>query len=64
MKAALENLIATLEHVVESLNEDRDHQFAKDWPRKYDQFIHDLGVDRMRAREILESVKYQGEGKE
>jgi len=64
MKVALENLIATLEHVVESLNLERDHEFAKNWPNKYDQFIHDLGVDRMRAREILESVKYQGVGEE
>ena len=64
MKAALENLIATLEHVAESLNEDRDHQFAKENPREYDEFLHDLGKDRMKARAILESVKYQGEGEE
>jgi len=64
MKAALENLIATLEHVVESLNLDRDHEYAVENLREYDEFIHDLGVDRMRAREILESVKYQGEGEE
>jgi len=64
MKAALENLIATLEHVVQSLNEDRDHEYVKDNPREYDEFIHDLGKDRMKARAILESVKYQGEGEE
>ena len=64
MKAALENLIATLEHVVESLNLDRDHEYAVENLREYDEFIHDLGKDRMKARAILESVKYQGEGEE
>ena len=61
MKAALENLIATLEHVVQSLNEDRDHDYVKENPREYDEFIHDLGKDRMKAKAILESVKYQGD---
>ena len=48
MKAALQNLIATLEHVVQSLNEDRDHDYVKENPREYDEFIHDLGKDRMK----------------
>jgi len=61
MKKTLEALIAVIELSVENLNLERDSQYAKDWPRKYDQFIHDLGVDRMRARQILEAVKYEGD---
>jgi hypothetical protein len=61
MKKTLEALIAVLELTVENLTLEWDSKYAKDWPRKYDQFIHDLGVDRMRARQILEVVKYEGD---
>ncbi len=61
MITALQNLIANIEHVVETLNLERDHEFVKNNERLYDELIHDLGKNRMRAREILISIKYGGE---
>ena len=63
MITAIKNLIANIEHVVETLNLERDHEFVKNNERIYDELIHDLGKNRMIAREILQSLKY-GEGEE
>jgi len=61
MITAIKNLIANIEHVVETLNLERDHEFVKNNERIYDELIHDLGKNRMTAREILQSLKYGGE---
>jgi len=61
MKKTLEALIAILELSSENLNLERDHNFAIDNERYYDNFIADLGDVRMKARKILNEVKYVDE---
>ncbi len=61
MKKTLEALIAILELSSENLNLERDHNFAIDNERYYDNFIADLGDVRMKARLILNEVKYAEE---
>ena len=58
MKSALANIIHTIEHTVETLNLERDHELAINHQRDYDLFIHDLGKIRMQARVMLQMVKY------
>ena len=58
MIAAVKNLIASIEHAVETLNLERDHEYAIKNERRYDQLIHDLGKNRMTLRAILFDLKY------
>ena len=59
MKKTLEALIAVLELSAENLNLEREHDFAIENEREYDEFISDLGSIRMKARQMLEDVKYK-----
>lgn len=58
MKKTLAVLITVMELCAENLNFERDHQFAIENQRDYDEFISDLGSIRMKARQMLEDVKY------
>lgn len=62
MKKTLEALIAVLDLSAENLNLERGHDFAKEHERYYDNFIADLGDARMKARLILDEIKYVIEG--
>ena len=61
MKAALRNLIATLEHSAETIHLDSEVVSMLEGTditlREFDEFVHDLGKNRMMARRILEAVK-------
>ena len=59
MKKTLEALIAILELSAENLNLDREHDFAIENERYYDNFIADIGILRMRAKSIHQEVKYK-----
>jgi hypothetical protein len=61
MKKTLEALIAVLELSAENLNLERGHNFAIEHERYYDNFIADLGDVRMKARIMLNEVKYVDE---
>jgi hypothetical protein len=57
MKQAIENLIATLEHVAFTLaGEDAPNAQIK--ALEWDWFNYDIGTLRMKAREILVLMKY------
>ena len=58
MKKTIAVLITVMELCAENLNFERDHQFAIENQRDYDEFISDLGSIRMKARQMLEDVKY------
>ena len=58
MKKTLAVLITVMELCAENLNFERDHQFAIENQREYDEFISDLGSIRMKARQMLEDVKH------
>jgi len=58
MRRTLAVLITVMELCAENLNLERDHHFAIENEREYDQFISDLGSIRMKARQMLEDVKY------
>lgn len=58
MIAAIKNLIASIEHAVETLNLEREHEYAIKNERRYDLLIHDLGVIRMNLRAIELNLKY------
>ena len=58
MKKTLAVLITVMELCAENLNFEREHQFAIENQRDYDEFISDLGSIRMKARQMLEDVKY------
>ena len=58
MKKTLAVLITVMELCAENLNFERNHQFAIENQRDYDEFISDLGSIRMKARQMLEDVKY------
>ena len=58
MKKTLAVLITVMELCAENLNFERGHQFAIENQRDYDEFISDLGSIRMKARQMLEDVKY------
>lgn len=60
MKKTLAVLITVMELCADNLNIERDHEFAIDNQREYDEFISDLGSVRMKARQMLEDVKYEG----
>lgn len=62
MKKTLEALIAVLELSAENLNLERGHNFTLCSKRYYDNFIADLGDVRMKARLILDEIKYVIEG--
>ena len=59
MKKTLAVLITVMELCAENLNLERDHDFAIENEREYDEFISDLGSIRMKARQMLEDVKYE-----
>jgi hypothetical protein len=59
MKRTLAVLITVMELCAENLNLERDHDFAIENEREYDEFISDLGSIRMKARKMLEDVKYE-----
>jgi len=58
MITAIKNLIASIEHAVETLNLERDHEYAIKNERRYDLIIHDLGIMRMNLGAILDDLKY------
>ena len=60
MKKTLAVLITVMELCADNLNIERDHEYAIDNQREYDEFISDLGSLRMKARQMLEDVKYEG----
>ena len=60
MKKTLAVLITVMELCADNLNIERDHEFAIDNQREYDEFISDLGTLRMKARQMLQEVKYEG----
>jgi hypothetical protein len=60
MKKTLAVLITVMELCADNLNIERDHEYAIDNQREYDEFISDLGTLRMKARQMLEDVKYEG----
>ena len=60
MKKTLAVLITEMELCADNLNIERDHEYAIDNQREYDEFISDLGTLRMKARQMLEDVKYEG----
>lgn len=59
MKKTLAALIAVLELSAENLNLEREHDFAIENEREYDEFISDLGSIRMKARQMLDEIKYE-----
>ena len=59
MKKTLAVLIAVMELCSENLNLEREHDFAIENEREYDEFISDLGSIRMKARQMLQDVKYE-----
>lgn len=61
MKKVLKALIAICELSAEDLNNERDSKFAIENERYFDNFIFDIGALRMKAREILHNVKYEGD---
>ena len=48
-----------MELCAENLNLEREHDFAIENEREYDEFISDLGSIRMKARQMLQEVKYE-----
>ncbi len=59
MKKTLAVLITVMELCAENLNLEREHDFAIGNEREYDEFISDLGSIRMKARQMLDEVKYE-----
>jgi hypothetical protein len=59
MKKTLAVLISVMELCAENLNLEREHDFAIENEREYDEFISDLGSIRMKARQMLDEVKYE-----
>ncbi len=63
MKAALKAIIATLEHTAESIHLDTELVSQLDGTditiREFDEFVHDLGKNRIMARRILEAINYE-----
>lgn len=58
MKKTLEALIAVLELSAENLNLERGHDFVKEYDPYFDNFIANIGDLRMKARLILDEIKY------
>tara|TARA_Y100000361_G_C11075422_1_gene297996 strand:- start:453 stop:650 length:198 start_codon:yes stop_codon:yes gene_type:complete len=58
MRKTLAVLIAVMELCSENLNLERDHHFAIENEREYDEFISDLGSVRMKARQMLKDISY------
>ena len=56
MKRALEALKAVLDHVGEELALEEQHPKVDQF--EYDLFVYDIGKLSMKAKEILQTVKY------
>jgi len=64
MKNTLKVIIQVAELCAENLNLERDNEYARNNTFEYDLLIHDLGVIRMKARDILEQIMYAKEVQE
>jgi hypothetical protein len=58
MKNTLKVIIQVAELCAENLNLERDPQYPITNSFEYDLLIYELGVIRMKARQILEEVMY------